>query len=343
MHIKHIYWFAYFDDSEPSVRYRARYPLQLLQQQYDITYHLVQPGYRLHNIYRFASCYLQVLLNRKQNSVVVFEKIRTRRVYATLLKLLLKASPQQTVYDIDDADYLKFPPQTIEHFIRHSSRCTVGSQRLADFATARNPQVTILTSPVVDHGYIKQSRNSVFTIGWIGYYNAHRLSLIQLLFPAIALLTFPVKLVLMGVTKAEHIQEVETYFSQYLHVAVCMPQGIDWQNETSVYEQVATFDVGVAPLLDTEVNRAKSAFKLKQYLSSGVPALASSTGENEHFLQHGSNGFLCNTPAEYALRLEQIAQMSDADYQQLSANALHSRASFSMQQYCTGLLRVLGQ
>ncbi len=283
---------------------------------------------------------MQVLLQRKQDSVVVFEKIRTRRVYATLLKLLLKASPQQTVYDIDDADYLKFPPQTIEHFIRYSSRCTVGSQRLADFATAHNPQVSILTSPVVDHGYVKQSRNSVFTIGWIGYYTAHQLSLQELLFPAIAQLTFPVKLVLMGVKKQEHIQEVETYFSQYLHVTVCIPQDIDWQNETSVYQQVAAFDVGVAPLLDTEVNRAKSAFKLKQYLSCGVPALASATGENEHFLQDGSNGFLCNTSTEYAMRLEQLVQMSDADYRQLSANALRSKASFSMQQYCTCLLHV---
>lgn len=338
MSIKHIYWFAYFDASEPSVRYRAKYPLQLLHQQNQITYDLVEPGYRLSIIFRFAKCYLEVLLNRKRDSVIVFEKIRTRRSYAALLKLLLKIHPDRTVYDIDDADYLKFPPQTIEYFAKNCSLCTVGSHTLAAFMKKYNRSVEIVTSPVVSHKYIKQQRNAVFTVGWIGYYNAHRESLLQLLFPAVAQLCFPVRLVLMGVTKPAHINEIEDYFAAFPLVTLTMPQNIDWHNEENVYQQVSTFDVGVAPLLDTEVNRAKSAFKLKQYLSCGVPALASATGENERFLHQGTNGFICNTVAEYTDRITQFAAMSGAEYAALSENARNSSSSFSMQLFCDRLL-----
>ena len=336
---EHIYWFAYFSDAEPSVRYRAKYALQHIKYKHAIGYDLVYPGYHPATIVKFIRVFFSIVFCRKKNSVVVFEKIHTRWLYATALKLLLKLSPERTLYDIDDADYLKFPPGNIIHFMKHVEQCAAGSQSLASFIAPHNSNVFTLTSPVIDHAHIKSAKNNVFTIGWIGYYNAHRKSLQQLFFPALAKLSFPVKVILMGVVKHEHIDELNQYFGQLAHVTLEMPLSINWLDEDFVYRSISSFDVGIAPLLDTEINRAKSAFKLKQYMSCGVPVLASGTGENTVFLKHGANGFVCNDSNDFATYINNLVQMSDQHYSTMSLCALGTVSEFSMHHYCTTLLR----
>lgn len=339
--IRHIYWFAYFGLQEPSVRYRAKYPLELLRDKYKITYDLVMPSYRPLKIIAFLKVYFEILLSRKNDSIVVFEKIRTRRLYATALKILLFIRSKNTVYDIDDADYIKFPPVTIFHFMRHCEKCTVGSSALANVTRPLNKNVFLLTSPVIDHSYIKSSRNKRFTIGWIGYYTAHRDSLMTLFFPALLKAGIPVDLVIMGIKLPEHIREVNNYFSACENISVITPENINWQNEDEIYKQISVFDIGVAPLLNTPINQAKSAFKLKQYLSCGVPVLASSIGENKSFLEDGYNGYYCDDADDYYKRIMQVANMDDACYFSLSANALKTREKFNMQYYCDSLLEYL--
>lgn len=338
MKTRHIYWFAYFDMQEPSVRYRAKYALEAIEQQYGITYDLVIPSYRPVNVLRFAWVYLSVLLNRRKESVIVFEKIRTKRVYATALKMLLRINKKGTIYDIDDADYIKYAPETIHYFMKHSEGCTVGSGALAAYCRQLNEDVCVLTSPVVQHGYVKGARNKRLTIGWIGYYNAHRESLMTLLFPALTALDMDIDFVIMGITKPEQINELFAYFAPHKKVNIVLPENINWLNEDAVYKTIAGFDIGVAPLLNTPVNNAKSAFKMKQYLCCGVPVLGSTTGENSTYLIDGHNGYSCNSADEYVSKINQIATMTDDAYSTMRTNALASCKRFDMEHYCSTLL-----
>ncbi len=117
-----------------------------------------------------------------------------------------------------------------------------------------------------------------------------------------------------------------------------MPDDIDWLNELSIYSRICEFDIGIAPLLDTEINRSKSAFKTKQYLSCGVPVLGSTVGENVNYIRHGINGFICETLEHYEHFIASINEMDQQAYKLLSAGALESAASFSLDIYCTALL-----
>ncbi len=341
MKTSHIYWFAYYDMQEPSVRYRAKYALETMEKQYGISYDLVIPSYRPVNVLRFVWVYLTILFNRKKESVIVFEKIRTKRVYATALKVLLRICNQRTIYDIDDADYIKYAPETIHYFMKHCEGCTVGSRALAAYSLQLNKDVCILTSPVVEHGHVKGARNKRLTIGWVGYYNAHRESLMKLLFPALGMLDMELDLVIMGITKAEQIKELYAYFAPHKKVNLVLPENINWLNESEVYKTIAGFDIGVAPLLNTPVNNAKSAFKLKQYLCCGVPVLGSTTGENGTYLIDGFNGYSCNNADEYATNIKLIAQMTDAAYSNMGTNALATRKRFDMEHYCSTLLNYM--
>lgn len=336
--VKHIYWFAYYNDDEPSVRYRCKYALAHLAAHHNISYQVVVPGYSPQKLWSFVSVYCSVLFRRKPDSLVVYEKIRTNRIYARALRMLLRVSPHRTLYDIDDAEYLKFRPENIYHFMRNCSSCAVGSSALGEVARQMNKQVFALTSPVIDHGLRKGRKNNVLTIGWIGFYNAHRSSLMELFYPALGKLPFDVVLVIMGVTSEVHKAEIEQYFASHPNVTLTIPEDIDWKNEHAVYSMVSTFDLGISPLLDTEMNRAKSAYKLKQYMSCGVPVLGSTLGENSSFLQHGINGFACNNSDDYVQHLTSIHEMSDDSYGALSANALNTAAGFSMAVFCNTLL-----
>ena len=90
--------------------------------------------------------------------------------------------------------------------------------------------------------------------------------------------------------------------------------------------------------MDTEINRCKSAFKLKQYMSCGVPVLASPVGENPRFLEHGGNGFLCRTVEEFRQCVYRVAGVSDADYNALCQTAFRSTRAFDQEQYAKAFL-----
>lgn len=333
MNVKYIYWFAYFNTSEPSVRYRAVYPLSHLKKQYGIGYSFVYPGYAPLTVLRFLKTYFEVLFLRRRNSVIVFQKIYTAGVYARLLKLLLRVKPKYTVYDIDDAEYVRRPDDTIRYFIQNCAVCAAGSRALMEYILPQNANVFLLTSPVINHSLRKKNRNAVLNIGWIGYYGAHRESLHALLFSSLLKIDFPLKLTLLGVTTGMQRAEVYALFADKNNIEIEMPADIDWYDEIAIYKRIQAFDVGVSPLLNTEFNVAKSAFKLKQCFSCGVPVLASPVGENCSFIEDGKNGYLCHHAEDFFERIVEIAFTADKQYAMLVEEAAASMHRFSMDSY----------
>ena len=334
MKIQHIYWFSYFNLDEPSVRYRAKYPLQMLRERHGVSYSIVYPGYSFRALWTFIVVWFSALLFRKKGSVIVFQKIYSSGIYASALKVLLFFRRAYTLYDSDDAEHTRRADATIRHFLRRCSDCSVGSRALMAYTAQFNRRVFLLTSPVIEHSQQKIGLAEQFTVGWIGYYGAHRESLMTLFFPALLQLPFPAKFKLLGAMNEREVQEIRAYFAPNPHISVEVPLGLDWYAEESIYEIIKTFDVGVSPLLDNEFNRCKSTFKLKQCLSCGVPVLASSVGENVEFIRSGENGYLCDSPAEYLEKMIALKNLSAADYSRMSYAARQTFPLFSVDAYC---------
>jgi glycosyltransferase involved in cell wall biosynthesis len=53
------------------------------------------------------------------------------------------------------------------------------------------------------------------------------------------------------------------------------------------------------PLSDDQWANGKCGFKALQYMSLGVPAIASPVGINTEIIDNGENGFLCTTEEEW--------------------------------------------
>ena len=334
MKIEFIYWFAYYNSDSPSVRYRGKYPLEFFREHKNVESYFIVPGYSPKNIFCFFKAYLSALLFRKNNSLIVIQRVQSNFIYANLLKLLIRTRGNDTVYDLDDADYLEVNPKTIYYFAKHCEKISAGSKQIVTSLSLLNNRIVHITSPIVNLGITKMNKNSIFTIGWIGEFGGdHKDSLIELVFPAIKELTFHLKLIVIGIVKSEEIEVIKKYFQYNSNIEIEMPLGIDWNDEADIQKRIALFDIGIAALKNSEMQLSKSGIKAKQYMNNGVPVLSTNLPENNTVVVDGVNGYFCTSTNDFKEKIIQFFKMTNTEYLQFSENARKSISNFDHNKY----------
>jgi len=347
MSIKYIYWFAPYNLKCPSTKYRGKYPVDYLIDTIGIRCKFFYPEKSFKAMLKFCFMVASILFFRKKNSLLVIQKVCTNNRYAKTLRLLIKLKPTKGLYDLDDAEYIRYEKSTLEFFLKNCESVSVGSSALYDYVKPLNSSVFHQTSPVVLHYKQKIKRNKILHIGWVGDLGngntlsipfSHKTNMFKLFFPELRKIDFPVKLTLVGVKNKHDIPLIKNYFKNKPHIKIEIPTNLDWENDAWIYSMIRDFDIGIAPMTNHLFNRSKSAFKAKQYLSTGVPTIACDVGDTNMYLKHGLNGFLVTEHFSYADAIKKISGMSDEDYFNLSTNSLNSRINYSMENYCLNLL-----
>ncbi|MBS1778504.1 MAG: glycosyltransferase [Bacteroidetes bacterium] len=82
---------------------------------------------------------------------------------------------------------------------------------------------------------------------------------------------------------------------------------IKWTEATEV-EDLLKMDIGVMPMLENKWSEGKCGFKLIQYLSLGIPGVASPAGVNKIIIEHGVNGYLCSNTEDWKCYLKKLIQ-----------------------------------
>jgi glycosyltransferase involved in cell wall biosynthesis len=77
---------------------------------------------------------------------------------------------------------------------------------------------------------------------------------------------------------------------------------VPWNEQTEI-EDLLQIDIGLMPLTNDAWSEGKCGFKLIQYLSLGIPALASPVGVNTIIIEEGVNGYVCNAPEAWRAAL----------------------------------------
>lgn len=85
---------------------------------------------------------------------------------------------------------------------------------------------------------------------------------------------------------------------------------LPWSEETEI-SLIQSMDIGIMPLDDSPWARGKCGYKLIQYMACGLPVVASPVGVNSEIVEHGVNGFLAETEADWVTAIETL--LSDAD------------------------------
>ncbi len=241
------------------------------------------------------------------------------------------------IYDFDDAFFLKYSTGKYAGFykilspkfprvIAGATAVTAGNRFLADYARNHNQNVFLLPS-VVDTKKLlplNLSNRSFFTIGWIGTPSTAGY-LRQVVEPLRRLGSLmQVRFVVVG-GKAPKIYGVDV-------------RELEWKDGFEA-EVISTFDVGIMPIPDDDWARGKCAYKLIQYMSCGVPVVASRVGANIEVVTEDC-GFLVDTPESW---FDALLKLTDPDMRASFGLSARARAlsNFSLDKNFPKLLEVI--
>ena len=175
----------------------------------------------------------------------------------------------------------------IPQLIKNASLVIVGNEYLKNYALKNEAKrVEIIPTSVDIKKYNhKNSKNDIFTIGWIG--SPSTISYLSLIHDALKKVSkvYDFKLKLIGI-------------SNYIIEGVDI-ECFKWsfENETKLLSEI---DLGIMPLPDNFFERGKCGYKLIQYGASNKPSIASPIGINNKIIKHGFNGFLAKTNNDWA-------------------------------------------
>ncbi len=189
------------------------------------------------------------------------------------------------VLDVDDAIFLQFPEKT-RQLIQWSDHVVVSNQPLYEYVSQFHSKITEIPTCVSLERYrlkaFGSSESSKPVIGWMG--TPSNLPFLVHCAPALRRLAkeLPFKLLVVSNT-SEPLKAIDL-------------QGVDLQFETwspqVEIQWLHRMDIGLMPLpADQEWMRYKAATKLVQYMSIGIPAVASPIGVNATILKDNQVGF----------------------------------------------------
>jgi glycosyltransferase involved in cell wall biosynthesis len=215
------------------------------------------------------------------------------------LDMRFRRQTPRLVLDVDDGIFLEHPKK-IDRLIAMSDHCIVSSSLIADYVRQRHAQVTVIPTAVSMARYVARpavdsriDRRTV--IGWIG--------------------TLP-NMPFLAVCASALRRLAEKYdFELFVVAPASEPlSAIDlagvnvnfqtWQPDLEI-SHLHRMDIGLMPLpAGKEWMQYKAATKLVQYLSIGIPAVASPIGVNELILKDNRVGFSASNSNEWYEALE---------------------------------------
>jgi glycosyltransferase involved in cell wall biosynthesis len=214
------------------------------------------------------------------------------------------------VYDFDDAIFLgsisganvryrwlKREASLSMAYVRGARLVIAGNRFLADRVLPDARRVEVVPSCVDPDRQPtrRHEERDVVTVGWIGSRSTS--VYVPMVLPALERVNrggLRARLVLVGADPSIRSPWIEHR---------------PWSLASEASE-LASFDVGIMPLPDNEWERGKCGYKLLQYFSAGVPAIASPVGVNRDLVGDG-RGVLAASTADWVAALELL--LGDAE------------------------------
>ncbi len=220
--------------------------------------------------------------------------------------LLPKRVP--VVSDYDDAAFHRYDlhervivrrllGKKIDKVMKYSSAVMAGNRYLADRALCAGAKQVKIVPTVVDIDLYSIKRQTLDhgrpRIGWIGSpstwaeYGAPLMPLVMLV-----------------ASKHNAVVRVVGAGPKALVSGEAL-EALPWSEQSEV-ALIQGMDIGLMPLDDSPWARGKCGYKLIQYMACGLPVIASPVGVNSEIVEHGVNGFLASTQAEWREALDRL-------------------------------------
>ncbi|MGB0917246.1 MAG: glycosyltransferase family 4 protein [Flavobacteriales bacterium] len=236
--------------------------------------------------------------------------------------IIAKLLRKKLIFDFDDAIWLTNTSSTnsvISVFKRYANanntcgwahKVSCGNEFLANHATEFNKSVMVnptTIDTVNHHNKVKEYTSGKLVIGWTGTH-----STIKYLEELVSLL---------AELEKEHDFELLVVADQKPSFELQSLRFVPWSKASEI-DDLLKMDVGIMPLENDKWANGKCGFKALQYMALGIPAIVSPVGVNTQIVDHGKNGWICNSEQEWRETFLQIL----ADKSQLQNYSKAARA-----------------
>jgi glycosyltransferase involved in cell wall biosynthesis len=213
---------------------------------------------------------------------------------------------KKIIYDFDDAIWIPNYSEANSFFsflkgygnvhkiCSYAYKISCGNEYLCDYAKQFNSNVVYNPTTIDTNNYhnrVKDQSGEEFVIGWTGSHSTIRY--IGEIVPVIAKLEKKYKFTFRVISDFKPEFELESL------------EYVKWKKESEIIDLLG-FNIGIMPLVNDKWANGKCGFKALQYMSLGIPALVSPVGVNSRIVDHGLNGFICDTPQEWETAIETL-------------------------------------
>lgn len=246
------------------------------------------------------------------------------------------------VVDYDDAVYHRYDRHRhsairwllgskLDRLMGSAALITAGNHYLADRAKAAGARRIEIVPTVVDLNAYTQRPVPVPTqppsIGWIGTPSTWT----EYIAPMMPLLTQ------VAECHGARIAVVGAGCTAEAHPLL---DNLPWTEDSEV-ARIHAMDIGIMPLTDSPWARGKCGYKLIQYMACGLPVVASPVGVNSDIVEHGVNGFLATTDAEWNEAIATLLRDPDLRHRMGQAGRKKVEEQYSLQVWGPRVARLL--
>jgi glycosyltransferase involved in cell wall biosynthesis len=220
--------------------------------------------------------------------------------------IIAKLWRKKMIYDYDDAIWI---PNTsnenkiaallkanwkVKRICKWSYKVVGGNDYLCNYARQVNSNVVRIPT-CVDmerlHNKVKKHQDGKVIVGWTGSHST--LAYLDEIVPVLQELQEELDFTFLVIANKKPELNLKDW------------QFLPWAEATEV-QDLLKMDIGIMPLQADAWSEGKCGFKLIQYLSLGIPAVASPVGVNKDIIEEGINGYLCNNAAEWKMHLKEL-------------------------------------
>ena len=221
--------------------------------------------------------------------------------YVRVIKFINK----NIIFDFDDAVFMQSPEAT-KTIVSVSIVVSAGSHYNLEYAHKYNKRCVFLPTPVpVDKFHIATypRKKGKIIIGWIGSISTlPHLSILSDVLDSLGEKYPYVELRVIGCGNRKELVPV------FEHITCEIIPRIPYND---VPNAIINFDIGIMPLIEGDWEKGKCVGKALEYMTAGIPVVASRHGENTYAITDGVDGYLASNDEEWLNKLSLLIENAE--------------------------------